>query len=400
LSTFFHFLDLNHRDINMEPQNLNRQDIDDLLIRYLLDLSTDEENQWVKVWLDQHKENKRYFNQLMDLYYLGKVTKSPSGFDKEKSLDRIKAKYYQIKYADLKEKKKTVPVLRKNFKIAISIAASVLIAFGLGFYFHSVINHGNAVSTEAGIYNEVTSPKGSRTQIVLPDGTKVWLNANSRIKYPMDFLKGDREVSLTGEAFFEVTKNNKRRFIVKTGDLAIKVWGTKFNVKAYPEEKTIQTTLVEGSVSIRNLKEKYSQKETYLKPQQIATYYKTGTSIQYTPEKKEVTNKPIAKQEVIINDKVKTIIYTSWKDDKWIIEGETLGLLAVELERRYNVKIEFENATIKNYRFNGIFRDETFEQLLKIISLSAPINYTINNNNVLLKEDTNLRKSYDKFLKR
>jgi ferric-dicitrate binding protein FerR (iron transport regulator) len=103
---------------------------------------------------------------------------------------------------------------------------------------------------------------------------------------------------------------------------------------------------------------------------------------------------------VKIEPLVKTILYTSWKDEKWIIEGQTLGYLAKEFERRYNLQISFDNEAIKNYKFNGILTDETFEQVLKVIKLSAPIDFTVTNNQVLLKENTNAKNHYDKYLKR
>ncbi|HEX3006754.1 MAG TPA: FecR domain-containing protein, partial [Bacteroidales bacterium] len=255
----------------MEKNNYTPLDIDDLLIRYLIDSVTDDEKVRISTWLAESADNRKHFDNLKDIYHLGKVTKTPSGFDKDKSLERVRSRYYRYKYEEVSGEKRTTP-RRSRILAAVLVAATIFAAFGLGFYMHSVVAKQPVQSSEV-VYNEVSSPAGSRSQAVLPDGTKVWLNAGSKIRYPMEFLNGDRQVTLSGEAYFEVSKMKDKRFIVKAGDLAIKVWGTKFNVKAYPEENTIQTTLVEGSVSILNTKEN-KRGETYLQPKQTATYYK------------------------------------------------------------------------------------------------------------------------------
>jgi ferric-dicitrate binding protein FerR (iron transport regulator) len=385
----------------MKQQKINPSGTDDLLIKYLIGSASETEIQFIQSWLSEGKENMKYFDQLKDIYFLGKVTKSPSGFDKEQSLESVKSKYYKLKYNELNTDKIQF-TKRINFRIAISVAATFFIAIALGFYFNYLFTpHQNKHSDTAGLFNEIVAPKGSRSVVTLPDGTKVWLNAGSKLKYPMDFLRGNRTVCLTGEAFFDVVKIKDNRFIVKTSDLAIKVWGTKFNVKAYPEEKTIQTTLVEGSVSIQKVKASPREQETYLVPNQTAVFYKAGISGNLTIHDVDKSgSKQINHTSVQVLKKVNTLLYTSWKDEKWVIEGQTLGNLAIELERRYNVKITFESNAIKNYKFNGIFANETFEQLLKIIKLSAPIDFSITNDMVLLKENTASKINYDKYLKR
>lgn len=379
----------------MQQQDYTKPDINNLLVQSLIGPVSEKERALVDAWLKESKDNLRYFDQLKDIYFLGKITKNPSGFNKETSLEKVKSRYYRIKYNEITERKRTL-----NYRRIVAIAATFVIALGLGFYLKSLVTSHNAtVSGLSKVYNEIVAPKGSRSQVKLPDGTIVWLNAGSTLKYPMNFLEGDREVFLSGEAFFDVAKIEKKRFIVKASDLAIKVWGTKFNVKAYPEEKTIETTLVEGSVSIEKLKGSSKIKETYLTPNQTAIFYKADNSHTIIAENSKL-NKAVPKSNVTVKEKVNTVLYTSWKDEKWVLEGETLGELAVELERRYNVKIMFENGSIKKYRFNGIFTNETFEQLLEIIKISAPIDYTITNNEVLLKENTNSKSKYDQFLTR
>ena len=383
----------------MEVMDSHNSELDDLLIRYLIGSYTEEENKTINNWISENKENWLYFNRIKDVYFLGKTLRSPSGFSPQSSLNRIKYKYYKSRLTDQDRAFEKDRNRRLNFRGIIALAATILLLVSLGFNFRSVLRGDDRVASDISlVYNEISTPKGSRTQVSLPDGTKVWLNAGSNIKYPMEFLKGDRKVILTGEAFFEVKKYPKKRFIVNTSDLAIKVWGTKFNVKAYPEDRTIQTTLVEGSISIQKLKGR--EKETYLSPNQTATYFKTTGNMPEMANAEPAPLKKAAPQTVHIDNKINTILYTSWKDKKWVIEGQKLGDLARELERRFNVEIKFENESIKQYKFTGILSDETFEQVLEVIKFSAPIEYSITNNLVILKENTDAKSGYDKFLNR
>ncbi len=386
----------------MELMESYNSELDDLLIRHMIGSSTEEENNTISGWLSESKENRLYFDRIRDIYFLGKTLRSPSGFSPEKSLNKIKYKYFKLRLAEENrdfEKQKTRKI--KNRAI-LAVAATALLLVSLGFNFRNLFQSDVRVASDIPlVYNEINTPKGSRTHITLPDGTKVWLNADSKIKYPMDFFRGDRKVTLTGEAFFDVKKYPKKRFIVNTSDIAIRVWGTKFNVKAYPEEAIIQTTLVEGSISILNLKGNSKEKETYLSPNQTAVYFRDKANKEYIAD---ATDAPAAARPspraVKIENKVNTILFTSWKDPKWIIEGQSLGDLARELERRYNVNIRFDNESIKKYRFNGILTDETFEQVLEIIKVSAPINYKIKSNQVLLEENPDSKTKYDQFLNR
>lgn len=409
LSTIIHFLDLTYRTNKMEKNTPQETEIDALLIQYLTGSASKEEQELVKLWLNESYDHKKYFDQLRELYFLGKIATELSNIDKSKNIERIKRKYYQARLdeSSLTNKFRSFYI---RYKTALSIAATFIVALGIGYFLRTAVGFKPANDNSPLVYNEIVSPKGARTHIVLPDGTKVWLNANSRIKYAMDFLKGDRKVLLTGEAYFDVVKDPQKRFIVQTSDLAIRVWGTKFNVKAYPEEKTIQTTLVEGSVSILPLNKHSQEKETYLNPNQSAIFYKSQQVEEIITSKEEKAEskatEEIAKKEVetvdtmLVEKDVNTILYTSWKDKKWIIESQTLEQFAVELERRYNVIISFNDDVIKSYRFNGILTDETFEQVLNAIKLSAPIDYEVHGNKVLLKENAKSRSNYNKFLKR
>lgn len=377
--------------------------MDDLLISYVIGEISEEERNKVETWIAENNENRHYFEQLRDIYSIGRSLKSPSGFDAEKSLTRIKSQYYKIRYNDIQEKVALNKLKRRRTISILAAAASVMLLVSLGLNLRSWIGTPQSETNRniAGNFNEIVSPLGSRTQVTLPDGSQVWLNAGSTLKYPMNFLDKDRMVVLSGEAFFDVTELPGRRFIVNTSEIAVRVWGTKFNVKAYPDELTIQTTLVEGSVSIQEFGDKNNSKETYLVPNQTAVFYKhPDPAISSTRQADVPVSLPSAEIPVEIHSEVNTILHTSWKDKNWHIEEESLKLLARELERRYNVKIRFADESVMNHRFTGIIADETIEQILEFIRVSAPVNYEINNNEILLTHNKGSKSKFDEYLNR
>jgi ferric-dicitrate binding protein FerR (iron transport regulator) len=199
-------------------------------------------------------------------------------------------------------------------------------------------------------YREVVTPNGARTNFELPDGSIVWLNSGSSVKYATSFRK-TREVELHGEAFFDVAKT-KNTFIVSTGFGDVEVKGTAFNVKAY-ENESFQTTLVRGAVIVRP----ENRKAYLLKPGQQAV---------------------INKQEMKIHE-VNTEMVTSWKDGKIIFRKEYLPQMAERLERWYNVKIELaDDERLNEIWYSGTLEMESFSEVLELLKITAQIDYTYN----------------------
>ncbi len=379
--------------------------MDEILIKYLVGSATAEERNIALSWINEGAENQKYFDELKDYYELTKVTQKPSGFNSTEGWNRVKAGYYQARYQQQVQHSKVRQIITRY---AIPIAACVLVTFLLGFFTSNFLST-NHSQKNAIAYNEIRVPLGAKSQVILSDGTKVWLNAGSKFRYPVNFMQGNREVYLDGEAFFDVTKMDHKLFIVKTSKLNIKVYGTQFNVKSYPEENLIQTTLVKGSVAIESA-DKAEKGTIYLKPNESATYYKnekakvaaiaetsTTKSSSVTTDVKKVVD---TKEKIVVVPKVDPLPITSWKDTRWVIVGEDLGQLTIKLERRYNVKIAFETEDLKRYKFSGTLAEETFEQVLRIIQLSAPIQYSIENNHVLFSADPLYKKNYDKMISR
>ena len=246
----------------------------------------------------------------------------------------------------------------KTRKLILKVA-SIAAAFILGIIATTVvISTLNLSSVQSAQIQNITVPFGAKTNIELPDGSLVWLNSGSTLSFPSEF-KNNRPVTLVGEAFFEVEKNEKP-FIVSTSYGEVEVKGTSFNVKAFNEEN-LQATLVTGSVLVR---EKESKKEVALRPGQQAN---------------------LAKGKIRISD-VETDIFTSWKDGKLIFRKEYLPTMVKRLERWYNVKIELDkDSRLNDIWFSGTLEMESFTEVLELLKVTSPIDYTYNEKTRIIK---------------
>lgn len=225
------------------------------------------------------------------------------------------------------------------------------------------LQQGNNVPKAA---HNLKVPKGGEYKIVLADGTKVWLNAETNLRYPSAFDEQQRLVYLEGEAYFEVTKDSIRPFIVKTDKMDIEVLGTAFNVSAYPEEETYKTTLIEGKVNINE----HSGNQQVLHPGQ-----------QFNLSIHKLESKVL---------QVDTKLATDWKDGKYIFQNENLEDILKQLSKWYNLEYEFSNDTLRKMKYSGsAYKNEPIKKLLDAISLIRPIEFKIKNGKLQVQDSAN-----------
>lgn len=205
----------------------------------------------------------------------------------------------------------------------------------------------NNKATEAIVYNTVTTPKGGQYHIVLPDGSKVWLNAASSLRFPTAFIGKERRVEITGEVYFEVAHNAKMPFIVKANDTEVAVLGTHFNVMAYADEKVMKTTLLEGSVKVSR-----SGKSAMLAPGQQA----------------RLTN---SSENIRVLDDVDTDKEMAWKTGYFQFEDENLESIMRQVSRWYDVDIAYEGSASREHFTGRLPRNANVSKVLKILSLSG-----------------------------
>uniref|UniRef100_UPI0032171131 FecR family protein n=1 Tax=uncultured Draconibacterium sp. TaxID=1573823 RepID=UPI0032171131 len=306
------------------------------IIQYALGNINDvEEKNKISQHLMDNEESREFYNSIKNTWALTKGGDEGDGlnFEYEKLSRRIVKPRYMF------------------FQSALKYAAVLVLAVVISY---SLMNYLGGAETSADI-NEVICPAGQIAEVVLADGTHVWLNAESSIRYPSDFNGRNRTLKLKGEAFFDVTKDAENPFLVNVNNMQVKVLGTSFNVSAYPENSSIETTLVEGKVELLN---RQGKKILDLNPGQMASYNLSG-------------------KKVLLSD-VDTRFYSSWKEGKISFHNERLEPIMTKLERWYNVEFLFKNDEIKNYRFTGtILKHKPLFQVLEIIKLSSPINFQI-----------------------
>ena len=225
----------------------------------------------------------------------------------------------------------------------------------------------NSSDNSEPVYNTLNVPYGKHFELKLADGSIAYLNSGSSLKYPVEFLEGkSRKIYLTGEAFLDVTKDKKRPFIVNASDLNIKVYGTKFNVSAYPEDKVKEVVLVEGSVGMYSETENTdASKETVLKP---------GTLGSYDNVLGDISTEPVV-----------TSIYTSWVQGVLVFRNMSFEDILKKLERHYDVKIINQNSKMASETFNASFDDMPIEKILEYFKSQYDIDYIINKDTIIVK---------------
>jgi ferric-dicitrate binding protein FerR (iron transport regulator) len=269
----------------------------------------------------------------------------------------IQIQEYQNNYS----RKKGIS-LSRILKVYQKVAAFLLIPIiGLGIIFW-VSQYGRVVEQ----FTETISPRGQKSQIVLADGTKVWLNSDTKIKYPGNFSKDQRDVYLDGEAFFEVAKNAHQPFVVHTSGVSVKVLGTKFNVKAYPDEDQIETSLFEGKVNLLQ-----NDVTTGIK---VETEVKPGQSIIYSRTTDQLVESKFPGEEI-----------NGWKKNQLIFKDDTFNNLVLKVERWYNVDVVYDENQFKDRRLTvELYEGERLELLMNIISHVLSVDYKYDDGKVIL----------------
>lgn len=226
----------------------------------------------------------------------------------------------------------------------------------------------------------VTTRKGDKLNLTLPDGTKVWLNADSRLSYDKTFSKKTREVILTGEAFFDVVHNRQRPFIVHTALMDVKVLGTAFNIKAYKGDANIQTTLIRGSVEV-SLNNKPG-KNILLSPNEKLVLKNEHVAKVLENSELAIPEVAILKIERSVTDSI--VKETSWMANRLVFDQQTLQDIMPMLQRWYNVTIDIKTSNHNHRLYNGSFENDSLEDVLEALKTIGGFNYSIHKNDVTI----------------
>jgi len=231
--------------------------------------------------------------------------------------------------------------------------------------------------------SEVSVTYGSKTRIVLPDSSVVYLNSGSQLSYPNVFDR-ERHVTLTGEGYFIVRSDSLHPFVVHTADISVKALGTEFNVKAYPEERSVETVLVSGTVKI--LKKDQTKPIIELKPGEKALYLKAAAPKPAAAGAPSRVASVVKEQpRLIVDVDAKPDVSTGWVKNQLVFDAEPFEQIAARIERWFNVEIDIRNASLRKARLSGRYDTENIEQVMQSLQMTTSFTYKIEKNRVIIR---------------
>jgi transmembrane sensor len=327
--------------------------------------------------MNEHKVNMEFDKEKIDRYYEGAESFEDESylaelFDNDRQVDRLKSHLsgqfskipaeedvagkdfdqllYKIHYTINSRAKFSRPSrFIRSARIALSLAGALLIPLVI---FMGLKQHSYKAGTRETLV-EITAPAWTRARFVLPDGTTGWLNSNSSIIYKGNY-RDDRQVVLTGEAYFDVAKDPKRPFVVTTPDIRALVLGTRFNLSSYGNENTVELVLEEGKLEFSDSD---GQNASILKPDDLVTYNKLSKEFKTT--------------------QVQAQKYTAWTSGKLVFRNDPLDVVARRLARWYNVDVELDTNQIDDLRWRATFVDDNLEEVLSALKRSLHVDYSI-----------------------
>ena len=319
-----------------------------LIIKELKGETSIEESRQLDEWIKDNPKNQRIYDELWSAYALTSPEVDPFIPDKEVAWSRI---MHEIAKPD-----KSTPWFIQFSRIAAAAILFFLIGISAQYLWSERVP-----SDFLNQYSTVVVPEGQKSMIILPDGSSVWMNSGSSLKYKSSFNTRIREVEISGEAFFEVKKDKSRMFRVNTGSINVEVYGTAFNVKNYREDKRLEVTVENGNVGlIRN-----------------------GACVA------ELTH---GKQAVVIEDSNAVLlsdtnveVVKAWKNNELIFDGTPFEEVIRYLERWYGVKITIEEKMKKNHNYTFKIKTESLTELLKLLQVITPLTYKIDGKNVTIR---------------
>lgn len=292
-----------------------------------------------------------------------------------------------IQTAELSKKAKKITL--RNRLLGVSITGAVLGIVLLFTRNHQRTEQLQFTATHiASVNSEISTRNGSKTNVILPDGSRVWLNAGSKLSYDKNYGNTNREINLTGEAFFDVIHNPEKPFIIHTSKMDIRVLGTRFNIRSYPADKTMEATLIRGSLEV-SLKDQPSQK-IILKPNEkivVANVEKTAGLNIPTLQKSIKPVLPASISKLTYEPTSGDIVEISWVENKLIFQDQPFKDLAEQMERWFGVIIRFKDKRAEELRFTGSFKNETIQQALEALQLSGKFDYSIHENQIVIYDN-------------
>ncbi len=346
----------------------------ELLAKKLSGEITLSEQMELSRWVEANPQEARTEAQLLEL-----INNSSLQVHSSKQLAKREQNWNKL-HQLMEEETEPMVIIRKPAKIRwvlkwAAAAAILLLVVTIGI-------QTQRGGKEPGVNNSniVATKKGSKSSLVLPDGSKVWINSDSKISYGDGFGKMHRTLTLTGEAYFDVVKDPERPFIIHTSELDVKVLGTAFNVRSYPDEGSSTTTLVRGSLQVKL--NKHEQQVYVLKPDEKLIVNKEP--LQPSKYMSKQPDDDVVKLKIVKTDSIPP--EAQWTNNNLVFENKRLDEIAQILSRWYGVSVFINGSDkMKAEKYNGFYDNQSIQNVLEALKASAGFRYKIENNTVLIE---------------
>lgn len=318
---------------------INKDQIQPIITAYLSGKATAEERRELEEWVRQSPDNNRSFQEVRNIWQVMHPAFNPSEINVYEAEKNILANI-----ATTKRHITRTLLLYWQRVAAILIIPLLLIC--------TYLYLGNDSSLYDVVeYQEVKSPHGTFSEVHLPDGTNVWLNGGSSLKYPLAFRKGERNVFLNGEGYFEVHSDKENPFIVKTDQITLRATGTAFNIEAYNSDSVTAVTMVNGKIDVA---------------------FGTSSPVAMTPGERASFNS-LTRQCVI--NKTDPYKWYAWKDGLMIFRDDPLSYVFKRLGQTFNVNIDLKDPSLANAPYRATFEYESLDEILRLLEMSAPLHF-------------------------
>lgn len=269
------------------------------------------------------------------------------------------------------------------YKVAAAVAAIVILTTGYFYWNRTSAPVPNGIAK-----NQILMERGNRSSVTLPDGTLIWMNSSSKLTYGDDFARGNRDVYLEGEAYFNIRKDEEHPFIIHTKKMDIRVLGTVFNVKAYPEDPMTEAALLSGKISVVIKGEGEGRSNDIVLSPEQKLIVKNTAKLDGDFSMDALMDSAAAVKIVAVNcgEETTSCDEVGWVFNKLIFKDQTFQALAVRMERWYNVNIHFEDNSLKTETFNGVFEKENITEALKALQLTTDFSFRHEGNNIYLRK--------------
>lgn len=316
-----------------------KERLSEIMAKYLAGEASTEETADLIAWIEADRRHAREFSRLVDFDWAACPPFDPDGIRVQTVCERMLS---QLKREERRMRR--MRLVRRLERVAAVLFLPVAVAMLVLFL------NGPAAESASETWQTVTTPFRTHSQLELPDGSKVWLNGGSTLRYPLAFKPGRRAVSLTGEAYFEVESDAENPFVVHTKNVAVTATGTAFNVDAFRNDDVISVTMVRGIVDVdmQGTRRRIAPGERICYDNRVGTYTVDRTD----PDK-----------------------WCAWRNGEIIFENDRLEYVFHRLGQLYNVEFTVCDPSVNRYVYHAVFTDETLPEILEMLKISAPIRY-------------------------